>query len=220
MKLYQFPWGIYPRRIHVYLKEKGISGIEMVELDVVAGDNRKPDYLARNPTGTIPALETDDGRVICQSSTILLYLEQLHPSPDMIGGTPADQARTHDQLALVNEAYNFAGICTYYGSPLFVQRRKPSDEVAKAMHFEYARVLASLEGMAGGGDYLGGETPNIADVTFFASEQFMRDLYKLRLPKELTKLEAIFNRFLQRPSAAPEAYPDFMVPIAPLRDFL
>ncbi|MBP7338923.1 glutathione S-transferase N-terminal domain-containing protein [Niveispirillum sp.] len=219
MKLYQFSWGIYPRRILVYLQEKGVTDIEMMTLDVVAGDQRQPDFLKKNPAGTVPVLETDDGHFIGQSCSILLYLEECLPGPDMSGATAADRARTRDQLLLVNDAYNFAGICTFHASPLFVQRREQSSEVARAMRFEYARVLGSLEAMAGDGDYLGGDRPSIADVAFFASEQFMRTLYKLRLPEQCARLEAIYSRFQQRPSATPAAFPEWIVDMAPLRDF-
>lgn len=219
MKLYQFAWGIYPRRIHIYLKEKGITGIEMIELDVINAENRKPGYLAKNPTGTIPTLETSDGTTICQSTSIMQYLEERYPDPDMSGPTPEARAYTSALLFMINEAYNFAGICTFYGSPLFEQRRKPSNEIARAMRAEHDRVLEALETMAGDDDYLGGSTPSIADVTLFASEQFMRDLYKLRLPASCKKLEAIYNRFLQRPSAEAAPFPEFIVPLSPLRDF-
>ena len=56
-------------------------------------------------------------------------------------------------------------------------------------------------------------------MAIFASEQFMRDLYKLRLPEKYGKLEAIYQRFLKRPSAAPQSYPQFVADNAPLRDF-
>lgn len=219
MKLYQFEWGIYPRRLHIYLKEKGIQGIDMAEIDVIGGENRETDYLTKNPAGTIPTLETDSGHFICQSSTILFYLEQQFPTPDMTGMSDEEKTRTLDQLALVNEAYHFAGICTYYGSPLFSQRREPSDEIAKAMRFEYERVLESLESLSGEGLYFGGDSPNIADVAFFASEQFMRELYKLQLPARLSRLESVYGRFGERPSATLVPYPEVMVPLAPIRSF-
>lgn len=219
MKLYQFSWGIYPRRILVYLKEKGVSDIELVTLDVVAGDQRQPEFLKKNPAGTVPVLETDDGRFIGQSCSILQYLEECLPGPDMSGADAADRARTRDQLLLVNDAYNFAGICTFHASPLFVQRREQSSDVARAMRFEYARVLDSLEAVAGDGDYMGGDRPNLADVAFFASEQFMRNLYRLRLPAPCRRLSAIYDRFRERPSAAPPTYPDWMTELAPLREF-
>lgn len=219
MKLYQFPWGIYPRRILVYLKEKGITNIELVEMDIVGGATRTPEFLKKNPAGTIPVLETDDGSFVCQSTTILQYLEEQYPAPNMSGTSAEERARTHDQLMVVGELYNLAGICTYHGSPLFAQRREQSKDAARALRFEYARMAESLEAISGDGPYLGGENPNIADVAFFASEQFMRDLYKLAIPSICTKLEAIYRRFLARPSAAPAPYPQFVIDNAPLREF-
>lgn len=219
MKLYQFAWGIYPRRVHVYLMEKGISDIGMVELDVIAGENRKREYLAMNPTGTIPMLETGNGSYVCQSTSILLYLEEQYPDNPMVGATAEARARTMDQLLMINEAYNFAGPCTFYGSPLFAQRRPPNDDLARAFYDEYARVMESLETAAGDTEYLGGDQPSIADVTLFASEQFMRTIYKLRLPESCTRLEAIYNRFLARQSAAAPSYPAIVLEHGPLRIF-
>lgn len=219
MKLYQFSWGIYPRRILIYLKEKGINDIEFIEMDVVKGENRTPEFLRKNPAGTIPLLETDNGRYIGQSTSILQYLEQHYPTPNMSGSTAEEIAHTHDQLVLVNDVYNFAGMCTFQASPLFIERRNQTTEAARAFHFEYTELLNKVEAMAGDGDFMGGATPNIADVAFFASEQFMRDLYKLRLPEKYVKLEAIYQRFLKRPSAAAQTYPQFVVENAPLRDF-
>lgn len=219
MKLYQFAWGLYPRRVHVYIKEKNISGLEMVELDVISGENRNPEYLAMNPTGSIPMLEADNGSFICQSSSILLYLEERHPAKAMAGSTPEQRAQITDLIMLLNEAYNFAGICTYYGSPLFAHRRTPNDVIAKAMYDDFARVMENVEAMAGDGDYFGGKQPNIADITLFASEQFMRTIYRLQLPKTCVKLEAMYQRFLTRPSATAPDYPPIVLEHGPLRMF-
>ena len=219
MKLYQFAWGIYPRRIHIYLREKGITQLELEELDVLEGENRRPAYLAKNPLGTIPTLETDTGSFVRQSSTILLYLEQRFPTPSLIGASDSAKARTLDQLFLVNEAYHFAGMCTLYGSPVLAQRREPSDEVARAMRFEYEQALQGLELVSGEGDYLGGDEPSLADVVFFASQQFMQELYGLQLPQGLARLRMIYARFSERPSAALAPYPEPVARLAPLRDF-
>jgi glutathione S-transferase len=220
MKLYQFAWGIYPRRILVYLKEKGITDIEMVDVNVVAGDTKTPEFLARNPAATVPVLETGSGQHVCQSISILQYLEEIYPTPNLSGDTPEARARVRDQLLLVGEAYNLAGICTYYGSPIFAQRRQQTDEVARAFHLEYTHALENLDAMAGDRDYMGGTDPNIADIAFFASEQFMRDIYRISLPGRCERLAAIYERFLLRPSAAPEPAPEFVVQNAPVRDFL
>lgn len=219
MKLYQFSWGPYPRRVLIYLQEKGIDNIELVDLDVVRGDSRTDAFLKKNPAGTVPVLETDSGHLIRQSSSILQYLETLYPTPNMLGQTPEEIARTRDQLDHVNEAYAFAGVCTFHASPLFAGRVPQSNEAAKAFHREYVRATGSLEALAGDGDYMGGATPNIADVAFFASAQYMRKLYKLQLPKERERLEAIYQNFQQRSSAKLAPYPQILVDNAPIQLF-
>ena len=57
MRLYEFDWGIYPRRVLVYLAEKGITDIELVPVDAMNGENHQPPFLALNPSGTVPVLE-------------------------------------------------------------------------------------------------------------------------------------------------------------------
>ena len=217
MKLYQFAWGIYPRRVLIYLREKGIDDIDLVEFDVLTGENRNPDYLSRNPLGTLPMLETDSGCPLRQSTTILLHLESCYPAPGMMGSGEIGRARTLDQLFLLNEAYHYAGMCTYYGSPVMEGRRKPSDEVARAMRFEFGQALQNLEALADDGDYLGGASPNLADIVFFASQHFMQSMYRLTLPASLTRLPGIYERFSQRPSAEPAPYPELVASLAPLR---
>lgn len=219
MKLYQFEWGIYPRRVHIYLREKGIEDLEMIEIDVLSAENRAQSYTSKNPIGTIPTLETGSGDFVCQSTSILLHLEKRFPLPNMMGESSSTQDRTLDQLAVINEAYNLAGLCTFYGSPLFAERRKPSNEVARAMRSEFHTVLRNLELLSGDGDYFGGRTPSLADVAFFASEQFMRELYQLQLPPKLSRLEEIYQRFDERPSAMLAPYPGLVAELAPLRAF-
>lgn len=103
----------------------------------------------------------------------------------MIGENDGAKSLTFDQLSLVNEAYNFAGMYTFYGSPVFAERREP----------------------------------NLADVAFFASEQFMRELYELQLPHELPRFGEIYDQFDKRSSATLAPYPEPMAQLAPLRGF-
>lgn len=217
MKLYQFAWGPYPRRVLIYLQEKGIDDIELVDVDVVAGETHTPAFLAINPTGTVPVLELDDGRFIRQSISVLEYLETRYPSSErFVGTTPEDQARTRDQLSVVTEAYHYAGQCTFQASPLFAQRWEQSAEAARVCYDAYLGALRRAEALAGPGPFFGGAAPSLADVVFFASEQYMRDFYRLRVPNTYERLEAIYQRFALRPSARPPVYPALLAELAPL----
>ena len=89
-----------PRRVTVYLAEKGIE-LEHVYLDMRAGGGLTADYLAKNPAGLVPLLELDDGTFLPESAPIIEYLEEIHPEPPMIGRNPVERARTRaaDRIA-------------------------------------------------------------------------------------------------------------------------
>ena len=57
------------RRVWIFMKEKGID-CERVPVDIRAGENLKPEYLAKNPMGRVPVLELDDGSFLAESVAI------------------------------------------------------------------------------------------------------------------------------------------------------
>ncbi len=91
MRLYDGGKAPNPRRVHVFLKEKGIE-IERVQLDINALEPRSESYARLNPTKTVPALELDDGTVISETIAICRYLEELHPEPNLFGTTALEKA--------------------------------------------------------------------------------------------------------------------------------
>ncbi len=84
MKLYDSSWAPSPRRVRVYLAEKGIA-VDRVAIDLRSDEHLGTDYLAINPRGAVPALELDDGTVITESASICRYFEVLHPQPPLFG---------------------------------------------------------------------------------------------------------------------------------------
>lgn len=78
MKLYELPWGPYPRRVTIYLTEKGILNVERIAVDVMS-DWKTPAILALSPAGTLPILDVGDGTAIGPSVAILEYLEERFP---------------------------------------------------------------------------------------------------------------------------------------------
>lgn len=92
MKLYN-SIGPNPKLVRMFLAEKGLD-LPKIEIDVREGENRKADYLKVNPHGQCPALELDDGRVVCEVTVICEYLEDTHPSPPLLGTTAEEKAET------------------------------------------------------------------------------------------------------------------------------
>lgn len=84
MKLFDGRGAPSPRKVRIFLAEKGIE-VERIVLDLRQDEQLQPAYLALNPRGTVPALVLDDGTVIDESSAICRYFEALHPEPNLFG---------------------------------------------------------------------------------------------------------------------------------------
>jgi glutathione S-transferase len=77
--------------VRIFLAEKGVK-LPTVEVDMMKGENKSPDYLSKNPMGTMPLLELDDGTQLAESVAICRYIEELHPEPSLLGTTPIERA--------------------------------------------------------------------------------------------------------------------------------
>ena len=84
MKLYDSAMAPNPRRVRIFLAEKGIE-VPTVQVDIAKAENREPDFLAKNPMGGVPILELDDGTIIAESVAICRYFEQDQPDPPLMG---------------------------------------------------------------------------------------------------------------------------------------
>ena len=92
MKLFDATMAPNPRRVRVFLAEKGIT-VPIVQVDMQKGEHKSPEFLQKNPSGKIPVLELDDGTCIGESVAICRYFEALHPEPNLFGRTPAELGR-------------------------------------------------------------------------------------------------------------------------------
>ncbi len=92
MKLYNLSAGMNPRRVRIFLAEKGVS-IPLHEVDVAKNENATAEFLAINPMGKLPVLELDDGTILTESIAICRYIEAQHPAPNMFGTNPLETAQ-------------------------------------------------------------------------------------------------------------------------------
>ena len=91
MKLYDFKGAPNPRRVRMFLAEKGVS-VPVRQVDLMAREQHGDAYRAINPWCTVPVLELDDGACIREAMTICRYIEAIHPEPALLGTTPVEQA--------------------------------------------------------------------------------------------------------------------------------
>jgi glutathione S-transferase len=171
MKLYYFPIAPNPTKVLVYLAEKGI-GLEMVRVNLPEGEQRAPEHLARNPQGTLPVLELEDGSFLTESLPIIEYLEELHPEPVLIGSTPEERARVRNIERRVDTGVLMPGARAVHAtdSPLGLPA---NPGVAKTALETAERALEQIDGILADASFLAGDRVTIADCTLWAALQFM-----------------------------------------------
>ncbi|MBV8454728.1 MAG: glutathione S-transferase N-terminal domain-containing protein [Deltaproteobacteria bacterium] len=214
MKFYELTWGVYPRRVIIYMAEKGIADIERVPLDFLRGENRQTEHLFRNPAGTVPVLEISPGIYVRQSTAILEYLEEVYPRPNMIGETPEARASTRDLMSLINESTQFFGAYVMHSNPLFAGQIEQKHEAANIAWDLYQRRMTVLDQMVRSDEFLNGLHPTIADCSLASLVGFARDLYNLELPPACRRISEWYARFSMRPSVRPPEYPAEFLAIA------
>lgn len=209
MKLYELAWGLYPRRIAIYLAEKGIAGVQRIEFDATAGWPA-PEMAQLSAMGTVPILDTGDGTVIRSSIAILEYLEQRFPSPDMLGETAIDRARTREFVSVIDDAAMQLGIWCRRASPLFAGREQQDHMAATFAADSYVARLRLLDTLAreNDGPFLTGPKATIADCILLATVQFAAHVYGVPLPSRCRKLASWHAHMSSRPSASLPAYPE------------
>lgn len=197
MKLYDFPLAPNPRRLRIYLAEKGLE-IPRVTVDLREGAQRRPEFLAKNPHGSLPVLELDDGTVLAESEAILEYLEELHPEPPMLGRTPLERAKTRRLERLCEIAVLFRAARYVHAVLAPLPGTKPNPALAEWARAELPRGLAVLEAEVG--EFVAGARVTVADCTLFAAFEFARAA-GLKLEDGYPRLGSWYERFAARPSA-------------------
>jgi glutathione S-transferase len=187
----------------MFMAEKGLK-IPSQEVDLMAGDNRKPDHLARNPHGQMPALELDDGSYISEILAICEYLEDTNPSPALIGSNPKEKAETRMwtrrvDLNIVEPLTN--GFRFSQGLRLFKDRIVTVPEAADGLKKIAQDRLTWLNGQMAGRDYLCGKRFTLADIHLFCFLEFGAQVGQPLNP-ENANLTAWFERVKARPSTA------------------
>jgi glutathione S-transferase len=205
MKFYTSLRAPNPRRVAMFIAEKGLTDIAQVTIDLGAGEHRSAEYLARNPFGRVPALELDDGRILCETRAICSWLEGYAPEPNLMG-------EGYDERAFIEmadrrvELHLFYGIanCIRHTHPGLAALEQPQFPDYGAAQGEKMRETARwLDGVLANQPYVAGQRFTIADITAFCALEFARGLMKFRPGQEgMAHLQAWRDRIAERPSAS------------------
>ena len=202
MKLYD-SLGPNPRTVRMFLAEKGVE-IPREEVDIRKGENREGPFLAKNPTGTCPALELDDGTVLSEVTAICEFVEENHPSPALIGTTPEERAEARMWTRRID-----LGICEpltagfRYGKGLkmFQNRMRCIPHAADDLTACALDKVHWLDGQMQGRTWIAGERLTLADVLLFAFLDFGAQV-GVEIPEEDANVRTWYERMKARPSAA------------------
>lgn len=192
-----------PRCLRMFLLEKQLQ-LPATTVDVFAGENRQPAFLAINPAGQTPALRCDDGSTLGEAVAIAEYLEELHPSPALIGSNPAERAQTRQWwrrvelniTEFIHHAYHYAE-----GLPRFASRIPVAPQAADDLKRMAQDRLAWLDAMFGSGPCLCGERFSAADIWLYVWLDFAQSVGQ-PFDRSLPRIGPWFERVAARASAA------------------
>jgi glutathione S-transferase len=201
MKIYDFVGAPNPKKLRVYLAEKGLA-IPVVPVNIVTGENRQPDFLKKNPLGGLPVLELDDGSHLTESLAIIEYLEELNPKPPMLGGTARERARVRE-LERIADLGVLSAIAVYFQNthPFMAGRLKQSPDTAENAKTRLSTNLKVLDAAIGGRPFVAGASPSIADCTLFAALEFA-EFAQAPVDGSCRNVHGWYERWKQRPSAS------------------
>jgi glutathione S-transferase len=201
MKLYDGGRAPNPRRVRVYLAEKGIK-IPTEQVDLGSMAHRSAAYTAVNPLQRVPALELDDGTIITESIAICRYFELLHPQPVLFGRDPKEVAIVEMWQRRV-ELHLLFPISQVFRSlhPAMAQMEVPQvpawGEANKPRVMEF---LALLDKELAKRRHIAGESYTVADITGLIAVDFMKPA-KLSVPENLANVKRWHAEVSARPSA-------------------
>lgn len=201
MKLYSTSVAPNPRRVTIFLAEKGID-VPTVEIDLAAKENLLPEFLARNPLGRVPVLEFDDGSYLAESMAICRYFEATNPEPALFGSG----ARAQAEVEMWNRRMEYEILanvtgCFRHTHPYWDGRIEQVAEFGDLCRRTLEERMKWLDGEVAGRTYIAGERFTVADITAVSAFDLAK-IVKIRIPEELSNLTKWYETVSARPSVA------------------
>ncbi|HKP78220.1 MAG TPA: glutathione S-transferase [Phenylobacterium sp.] len=201
MKIYDTPLAPNPRRVRWFMAEKGITDIEVITLNLMEGQHRTPEYLARAGLANVPMLEMDDGTCITESVAICRYLESRYPEPNLFGRTP-------EETAVIEMWMRRAEMMVATPIMIGVRHTHPAmaaleQQVPEVGHHNLeagTRALRVLDRRLADREWLAVDRLTIADIVAFVGVDFGR-MIKFRPPEDLIHVGRWVEAMRARPAA-------------------
>lgn len=175
MKLYDSRRAPNPRRVRWVMAEKGITDIEVIDVDVFKGDHKTPEYRTKFGLPNVPALELDDGTAVTESLAIARYLESLYPEPNLFGRDARETAIvemwTRRSEMMVATPLMLA---VRHGHPALAALESQVPEIAAYNHEAAGRALKVLDRRLGESAFIAADRITMADIVAYTGLDFSR----------------------------------------------
>ena len=207
MKLYVSPRAPNPRRVQMFLAEKGIdlaaACIELVNVDLNAQEHKSAAFRAKSPLARIPALEFDDGRVLTETRAICTYIEGLHPEPNLMGVDATERAFIEMADRRI-EWYFLMPIanCVRHTHPGLAPLEQPQfPDFGRSQGEKLRETAAWLDAELQRQPWIAGERFTIADITAFCAIEFAKLMRFNAGEQGFSALQTWRDRVAQRPAS-------------------
>ncbi len=201
MILYEFAQAPNPRRVRIFLSEKGID-IPTEQVDLMKGEHKKDEYKKMSPLSQVPTLELDDGTYITESIAICHYFEALHPDPNLLGKYPKEIAiiemwqRRIELLLMIGIANTYR-----HGHPAMAALEDQVKEWSEASRPRVIKMLHWFDKQMENKEFMCLDRYTIADISALVCFDFAK-WPKIDIPDDCTNLKNYYERLNSRASSS------------------
>lgn len=204
MKLYETRTAPNPRRVRIFLAEKGLlDKVELIQIDLQKGENLTSEFAARNPLKKVPVLELPDGSCVAETMAICRYFEEAYPdSKPLLGRSALEKARIEQWLRWIDYYFMVpTGMAFQHTTGYFKDRMTPFPEWGEECKKQAGRFFNFLDRQLADKPFLMGDELTAADINALCTVDFNRVIQQ-RIAPEQANLKAWHERMSARPSAA------------------
>ena len=200
MKLYSSKFAPNPRKVLIYIAEKNIQDIKVINLDLGKLEHKTPEYKAIAPNAKVPALELDDGTIILETTAICRYLECLYPEPNMFGESPMEIASIEMWYSRVSFELMIPLMHGFrHTHPNMSEMENQNEEYGLAQRDIGVKALKDYNQILASREFIAGDRLTYADLQMVTSLQFLVKLNRLNIV-DYKNLNEYINEVSGRPS--------------------
>jgi len=200
LKIYSSPVAPSPRKVIIFIAEKGIENIQVKNLDLGKLEHKTSEYKKIAPNSRVPALELDSGKIILETTAICRYLECIYPEPNMFGSSPMEIAKIEMWYSRVSFELMMPLMHGFrHTHPHMSQLENQNNEFGIAQRELAIKSLRHYDEVIANKDYISCNKFTYADIQMVTSLQFLVRLNKIDI-SDYPNLDSYINNIAARPS--------------------